>query len=381
MNFNFKITEELKNKLMLMSKIYSMNKKNDAYPTSIKFDTNGMIHAINSVALLSYKLGSEELGMLGETPSSSFQLSDGAVRLLMATPIGTDIQISIENNIIKIKPSIKKKAAATFTSVGKEFPHINEIKKEDISISVIDREYLEQSIKCCAFAMSKSNDKPIYTGLHFVAKDGYAQTVSCDGFKLACVKSVATGNFSISLPKDTVYILQYCIKNAASKITVGEVVGGRKAVFILDSNTVLRTSLLSGEFFETDAFFENKGKKSFEIDSNDLLDVLDKVSVIADSSIPTSMVVVEMHSDECVISYHGNRSTYNDVVPIKSDGIGDTVERVGFNISFLTECLKSVNDSRVVINYETPLKPFVINGVTKNKPSTVIVPMRIGESK
>lgn len=377
MNINITITEILKDKLSLMSKIYSSNRKDEKYPMAIKFDEKGMLHAINTSVSLSYKLGSDEVGLIPSLPEKPFLLPDGAVKLLLATSLGTEVIIEVEKSVIGIKTS-KKKTSARFAGLSvNTFPEIEAIDRSDLIVSQISSEYIERAIKATLFSVSSNNAKPIYTGLHFIAKSSQLTCFSCDGYTSA-IHQTKTDNaeFTISIPKDTIGLIQSCLKSADENISLGVMTGGRKAVFILDSQTVLRTVLLTGELMDYKQFFKDK-KYSFDVDSNELNNILKRMLVINDNSAMTPMTVLEISEKELILSYKGVKSEYVDQLEIEHGKFPEETVRIAFNINFLSDCIKAIGSKKIRIGYDGPLAPALIKGTDVESPQGIIVPMRL----
>lgn len=122
---------------------------------------------------------------------------------------------------------------------------------------MIESSFIRTALENCAFAMSTNNSKPIFTGLNFVCKNGMLEAYAIDGFKIARSRIKSEGEFSFTITKDAVSILMSCLKSANSKINIGINKSGNKAVFIVDNQTVLRTSLLTGTLMEVDNFLLN----------------------------------------------------------------------------------------------------------------------------
>ena len=380
---NFTISDILKEKLTLMNKIYSQNKISEVFPQAIKIDEKGMIHAANMLVSLSYKLGADEIGLVPTFPEKAFLLPDAAVKLLLATKTGTEIAINVDGNTIGIK-TIKKKADAKFRALNEiTFPKINAIDKKSLSVSQISSAYIERAIRSCMFSMSTNNTKPIYTGLHFISEGSTLTCFSCNGYTSAIYSTTFNGNadFSVSLPKEAISLLQICVKSASEKISLGVTNDKRRAVFVLDTNTILRTALLSGELIDYKQFFNNNFNCSFELNSYEVLSILKKINIIhTERSVPAK-VILEFDENSLGINYNGKISNYSDNLIIKQHGDNLTqkegILRIALNVDYLSEAIKAIDNETVVVCYNGSLHPIEVRGTENNTPQAIVVPMRL----
>lgn len=372
---SFTITTTLKDKLALMSKIYMSNRKSGIYPMAVMADRKGFFHCCSIADTLSYKLGSDELGMIPELPDEAIIFPDGVVRLILSMPAGTTLDIESEGNCVSVKTR-GKKSSCKFNVESKDFPTIEEINPTELNFAMIESSFIRTALENCAFAMSTNNSKPIFTGLNFVCKNGMLEAYAIDGFKIARSRIKSEGEFSFTITKDAVSILMSCLKSANSKINIGINKSGNKAVFIVDNQTVLRTSLLTGTLMEVDNFFVEH-EKSVKVDTVLLLGVLKQITTVATKD--EVLVVMTISDDNMSLSYNGKTATYVDTVPIETQGItSESPERIGINVGYLTDCVKAVNDDNVSLSIKNALNPIVITGKTETE--TVLVPMRIAEN-
>lgn len=134
--------------------------------------------------------------------------------------------------------------------------------------------------------------------------------------------------------------------------------------------------LLTGELMDYKQFFKDK-KYSFEVDSNELNNILKRMLVINDNSAINPMTVLEISEKELTLSYKGVKSEYVDQLEIESGKLPEETARIAFNISFLSDCIKAVGSKKIRIGYDGPLAPALIKGTDAESPQGIIVPMRL----
>ena len=150
---SFTITTTLKDKLALMSKIYMSNRKSGIYPMAVMADRKGFFHCCSIADTLSYKLGSDELGMIPELPDEAIIFPDGVVRLILSMPAGTTLDIESEGNCVSVKTR-GKKSSCKFNVESKDFPTIEEINPTELNFAMIESSFIRTALENCAFAMS-----------------------------------------------------------------------------------------------------------------------------------------------------------------------------------------------------------------------------------
>ena len=151
---------------------------------AVMADRKGFFHCCSIADTLSYKLGSDELGMIPELPDEAIIFPDGVVRLILSMPAGTTLDIESEGNCVSVKTR-GKKSSCKFNVESKDFPTIEEINPTELNFAMIESSFIRTALENCAFAMSTNNSKPIFTGLNFVCKNGMLEAYAIDGFKIA----------------------------------------------------------------------------------------------------------------------------------------------------------------------------------------------------
>ena len=375
------ITPTLKEKLSLMIKIYSSNKLSDNYPKSIKIDTSGTLHAINPLVSLSYKLGAEELGLVPELPSASFLLPDEAVKYILANDNGSYISINEGvNGVINIATQ-KKKYSASFNGTEVEkFPKIEAISPKELINQTMPVDFFENAIKTCSFAMSSNKSQLIYNAIHFIAQNNTFTAFSCNTLTSAIYQKNfdnLNNKIFISVPRETVSILQNCLKLSGNDIAVGITENKRKAVFVLDSNTILRTALLIGNVIDYKFLFDTLNKKSFEVKASLITSALKKIKVLSQSDDEYIPVKLTVHADSINFSFDNGKTKYNEEIEISNNCNFKDDILIALNPDFFDSSIKSIDDEYLKIYYLNAATPLIISGKNNLSAKATLAPVRI----
>lgn len=84
---------------------------------AVMADRKGFFHCCSIADTLSYKLGSDELGMIPELPDEAIIFPDGVVRLILSMPAGTTLDIESEGNCVSVKTRGKNHLANSMSKV------------------------------------------------------------------------------------------------------------------------------------------------------------------------------------------------------------------------------------------------------------------------
>lgn len=378
-SMNFTITTNTKDRLALLSKIALSNKKcSDAYPVAIKVTEKGSFFATSQLITVNYTMGQEELGLVPVLLSSAVLLPEKAIQILLNTDIGTEVCITETGHQLVIKKGKKRGGTATLASMDVSvFPKIE-------AIEVGSQEELKTSELVCAIkstmhAISTNNARPIHTGLHFICDGENITIYSCDGYKSSIYQAPYKSNNAIpvSVPRESINtILSAISKNEDGSVKIVLHKNNRQAAFIVDSQTVIRTTLLSGEIVPYETFFIEKNN-AIEVDKADIISVLRSIALLSDKE---NAVVFNYHDDIIEFSFKGIATEYSEEVAAKTLKGGEPLI-MGVNLSYFMETLKAMPSEKVRLEYNGSAVPLTIKSVdTKNRIESLIVPLRIGQS-
>ena len=235
-----------------------------------------------------------------------------------------------------------------------------------------------EAIKCTSHAISSNNSKPIYTALHFIS-DGTTLTVfSCDGCRAAIyqIPYESKNVFTISIPKESINILMSALtKNESANVMV-ILSKNRQAAFIIDKQTVIRTTLLYGEILPYQSLFIEK-MNVLKVNKTAVLNILKGISTVLDDKNRT-VVKIKMENSELNFSYNGTASEYSDCCsyePVK----GEEKFFIGMNLHYFTEALKAIPEDEVEIHFTNEVSPVTITPAvkTERRKEVIVLPMRI----
>ena len=113
------------------------------------------------------------------------------------------------------------------------------------------------------------------------------------------------------------------------------------------------------------------------IDTANLIDTLDRASVLVDSNAAHYCVECEFKTDELRVSISSQKGNFSETLGIKSSG---EPVRMGFNIKFLLDALRAVPDSTIHILLNGAVNPMIIAPAADRFPlpyTHVVLPVRL----
>lgn len=284
---------------------------------------------------------------------------------------GDEVKISVdEKNIATIKCG--KSEFKISGQDGDDFPPIPQVEKN--LKFVISQNDLRNLIRQTIFSISQDESKPILTGelieiennmIDFVSVDGYrisyknAELVQSAGAKRAIVPGKSLGEIAKILAADD-------DEKAVIYFTDNHI--------MVDINgNIVVSRLIQGEFIKYQQSFTNEYKTSAKIIKSEMIDSLERASLIARDSrkIP---VKLEISGNNIVITSNAETSTAYEEVAAEIDG--DKLV-IAFNPRYLIDALKAIDDDEVYMHFNTPLSPCVFRPIEGDSFKYLVLPLRI----
>lgn len=284
---------------------------------------------------------------------------------------GEDVKISSDDkNIATIKCG--KSEFKISGQDGDEFPPIPEVEKN--AKFVISQNELRNLIRQTIFSISQDESKPVLTGelieiednmIDFVSVDGYrisykkAELVQSSGAKRAIVPGKSLGEIAKILSQDEE-------EKAVLYFTENHIMAD------INGNIVV-SRLIQGEFIKYQQSFTNDYKTSAKINRLQMLDSLERASLISRDSrkIPVKM---EISGNNIVITANAETSTAYEEISAEIDG--DKL-LIAFNPRYLIDALKAIDDDEVYMHFNTSLSPCVFKPVEGDSYKYLVLPLRI----
>ena len=276
-----------------------------------------------------------------------------------------------DQNTIKIKYTDSEGYLQCMSS--DEFPIIREMTApEKITIKRTDlKELIEKTI----FSVAVDDARPILKGCLFEIENGMMTAVALDGYRLAMVKT----EVNCTSNKMTCIIPARSL-NEISKLIDGnddyiDVLVGANHLLINDGSVRIMTRLLEGEFINYRQVIPATTTTTITINKAQLEDGLERASLLARMD-KNNLVKFDIRDKVLTLTSASNIGNVTENITISLDGKD---LQIAFNARYLSDCMHTINDEFIKINFTSQIAPCTICSADDDKYLYLILPVRIVE--
>ena len=232
---------------------------------------------------------------------------------------------------------------------------------------------LRDMVKQTIFGVAVQDIKPVHKGIKFEVENNNLRLISCDGFRLAIRNEAieySGENMTFVVPAKTLSEVIKLADDDDSNITLS--IGKKFILFEIGSYRII-SRLLEGEFFNYKNAIPAQSSTVARVNLKLILDSVERTSLLITSKIKSPIRCV---FDENMIRISSTTAlgAANDRIPAAIDG--KRVE-IGFNNTYLTDCLKTVDVDEVKIELSSPVSPIIIKPIEGDSFIFLIIPMRL----
>ena len=289
---------------------------------------------------------------------------------------GENITVTMEGTVLTVKG--KKSKYQVNTIRVDDYPNID-ISNDGTAFD-IDSKLLSSILGETSYAVSKSEIKPILTGVNLVYSKPNKRliTAATDGYRLAKIKTDITSDgddFNIIIPEKAVKKVLKIIKNLDDdknfKMTVS-----LKKVSIQTGNILIIFRLVDGSYPDTNRLVPNSFNTMVEVDKGSLIESIKRVSLIANDQ-NENYVKITLKNNTLILETRtlevGNAQDF--ISDVKVSGKEKEFEET-FSVRFILDALANISSDGTVHLYRVgALKPYVFNAPEK-KGIHLILPVR-----
>ena len=293
--------------------------------------------------------------------------------MLRRMPSG-NLSVSVDESSHTVN-TVCGKAEYNFQSIDSdeypELPVFDPLK----SIS-LPQNILKDMINCTLFAVSKEENRPIYTGSLFEINGDELTIVSVDGYRLARrIEHVESGHL-----EDCSFVVPGFALSDVEKICADEdepviVSVGEKHISFTIGSTVVITRRLEGDFLNHRKSVPENFRFIVKVNRQELISVIDRVS----------LVLSEKNGNPVRLAVNDGSINCLCVTPLGKaedmcicEGSGDGLE-IGFNDRYLSDALKAAESDELELCFNTSSSPCVIRAADaeEEKFTYMILPVRL----
>ena len=232
---------------------------------------------------------------------------------------------------------------------------------------------LRDMVKQTIFAVAVQDIKPVHKGIKFEVENNNLRLISCDGFRLAIRNEAieyAGEDMTFVIPAKTLSEVVKLADDDESDISLS--IGKKFVLFEIGSFRII-SRLLEGEFFNYKNAIPAESSTKARVNLKLILDSVERTSLLITSKIKSPVRCV-FDENSIKISSATALGAANDKIPASIEG--KRVE-IGFNNTYLTDCLKTVDVDEVLIELSSPVSPIIVKPVEGDNFIFLIIPMRL----
>lgn len=230
---------------------------------------------------------------------------------------------------------------------------------------------LKSIISQTIFATSKSETRPVLTGVNFQCVDKTLYCIATDSYRLAkkTIELEEACQFNITIPARN---LNEVHKTLDLSDTLTIAVSDKKAQFMIE-NTLIQTRLIDGVFPETNRLIPVSFDYELEIDSSEIMGAIDRASFIKNDGI--SVIKLSLDENECLLSSRAQEVGSSKENLRHASFKGEHLD-ISFNGLYVFDALKATTRGKVKFSFSGEMKPFILQSMEDDSLLQLILPLR-----
>lgn len=263
-----------------------------------------------------------------------------------------EIEFDVGENSVSVKCGDKKANLKTLDADYPEFPVVNDKLQEcNYSAKKLSKRY--NTVK---YAVSKSETKPILTGIHFDKNN----MVTCDGFRL----SINTDDEILIQSPFTAHIntLHLCDKILDGNIMISY---NKKYIQIKDNSTTIIGRLFDGEYIDYNRVIPNNNNM-IKVDTKNFTENLKYLKTFVGNKYD----YIAWKGD--CLKYQSHEGEYEANIEMQ----GEFSYTIGFNVNYMLDCLTQFEDEIEVYIGDSNLNPMLFK---QGNNTALVLPCRLKE--
>ena len=258
-----------------------------------------------------------------------------------------------------------------------EFPPVNHNESADLHVT---GETLREMINQTAFAAAREQNRPILTGVYLQLESQTMTMAAADGYRLA----VRTAEIGESFAERQDMVVPARTMSEVARIVEDEHEVGislpaqRNSITFFAPNVLISSQLLEGRFPDFASIIPRSFVTSTVMYTNDLLLVCQRAEIFARDNANSANLQVkpaQNPGEPAEVLIGGKSAERGD-----SEGMLDATAEgepldISFNIRYLIDVLRVINEERVVFQSNGPENPGVLKPENREDFVHVIMPM------
>lgn len=253
-----------------------------------------------------------------------------------------------------------------------EFPVFPVLEKaEQIKI---EQNVLRNMISQTIYSVSADMDKPILTGLDFDIKKNSLSVVALDGYRMAVRRETIISEMEKNcvIPSRTLREIMRILEDTEENVKI--TVSGNMALFEM-GDTQVYTALLEGDYVNYENLLPAEYTTAVKVEKEMLLSSIERASILAREG-SNNVIKLSVSEKALEISSNSEMGKINEKIPTVTDGKDLSI---AFNAKYILDVLKNLEESEIMLQFNTSVSPCVIKKEGTNKYDYLILPVQVRE--
>ena len=338
----------------------------------IKFDLkkNGLyLMATDNDITIQYYINKKDIKSIDEE-GCSIIYGKTLLDIIRKLP-NTDIIIeNFENNEVSFKTDSSEYNFNCF--MIEDYPNISleEVKKPVILDSIKFKEIINKT----SFACSLQESRPLLTGINIKIMGDLFECVATDSYRLSKVSikldKMYSENVNIVIPARNINEFAKIINNECE---IEMHVFSNKVIFKLD-NIIYQSSLLNGNYPNTDNSIAKEFKYIIKTDLKQLYNTLDRASLLTQSK-DKNIIDVEFDKNNLVIKAASTEMGKVEERMLVENETNNSI-KISFSAKYMLEALKMFNKEYIYILLNGEISPIILKEIDNEEFIQLILPMK-----
>lgn len=256
---------------------------------------------------------------------------------------------------------------------AEEYPPLPELDEQQSFR--IPSQLFKNMIRQTAFAAATSESRPQLTGVLFKLENRQLTMVATDSHRLARrtaqVEADETARFDqVIVPSRSLHELQRLLSDKEDLVSV--VISSHQLV-VKSGQILFFSRLLDGSYPDVDRILPTSFKSTFTIETQALVDTLERASLLARDSKHVVKLTVQNGQVEIRSTAPEIGQVVEEIIPRHQEG---EEMSIAFNARYMTEALKAIEEEETEIHFTGALSPFMLKPVQGEHTIHLIVPVR-----
>jgi len=267
--------------------------------------------------------------------------------------------------------------------VVEEFPSLSFLT--DDPVGVIKGNLLKEAIKQVVFAVTKDENRPLFSGVLFTVKEGELEMVATDTHRLAWrrvrieekvkesgvkreVDLLDNNNLSVIIPAKALLELSKIIDSTEELVRVGLT---QNTIIFSTSYACLSARLLQGQYPDYQSVIPKEQETKVKLCTRRITESVERASLLTSDSLPVMKVSVDNNS--ILVSANSSAGYVNEEIPVSQEG---PPVKIAFNVRYLGDILKVIDSKEIFIEFGGPLVPTLIRPSASEDYLTLLMPIK-----